>query len=75
MSEHFLNRSQISASLEQVGGEGMAKDVRVHAGRVEPCLAGERAEDQERACACERPALGVQEELRAVAPVEVGTAS
>ena len=71
MSKHFLNRSQISASLEQVGGEGMAKDVGVHAGRVEPGLACQRAQDQERAGAGERAALGVQEELRAVAPVEV----
>ena len=71
MSEHFLNRSQICASLQQVGGEGMAKDVGVDAGRVEACLLGEPAKNEERARPRERPALGVEEELRAVAAVEV----
>ena len=75
MSEHFLNRSQICASLEEMGGEGMAKDVGVNAGRVETRLLGEPAEDQERAGAGEGAALGVEEELRAVAAVEVRPAA
>ena len=75
MSEHFLNRSQISASLEQVGGEGMAKDVRMHAGRVEACFAGERAQDEECPGARERAAFRVQKQFRTVAPVEVRAAA
>jgi hypothetical protein len=75
MSEHFLNRSQICSTLEEVGGEGMAKDVGMDAGRIEACLPGERAEDEERTGARERAALRVEEQLRAVAPVEVGPAA
>ena len=71
MSEHFLNRSQICASLDEVCGERMAKDVGMDAGRIEACLPGKRTEDEERSGARERPAFRVQEQLRAVPPVEV----
>jgi hypothetical protein len=43
MSEQFLNSSQISPSLEQVGGEGVAQEVRVDAAGLEACLVGEPA--------------------------------
>jgi hypothetical protein len=75
VAEHFLNGSEVCASLEQVSGEGMPEDVRVHAGRVEARRLGQPAEDQERARTRERPAFGVQEELRPVPPVEVGAAA
>src|ERR671919_261771 len=53
----------------------MAEEVRVDARRVEPCLAGQPAQDEEGSGAGQPTALGVQEELRAVAPVEVGAAT
>ena len=74
MSEHFLNRTEVGASLEEVGCEGVPQQVGVHALRVEPGLLGEAAEDQERARPGQRAAAGVQEHLRAVAPVEEGAA-
>src|SRR5688572_28836587 len=46
--------------------------MRVDPLRVQARLGREPADDQERARACERAALGVEEDLRAVAPVEVG---
>ena len=75
MSQHFLNGSEVRASLQQVGGEGVAQEVRMHAGRVEAGLLGEGAEDEERARASQRAAPRVQEDLGAVAPVEVGAAT
>src|SRR5919204_1555125 len=40
--------------------------------RLEAGLLGQSLEDEESARTAERPALGVEEELRAVAPVEIG---
>jgi hypothetical protein len=45
--------------------------VRVHALRLQAGAYGRTAEDEERARACERAALGVQEELGAVASIEM----
>ena len=75
MSEHFLNRAQIGTSLEEVRGEGVTEQVGVDARRVEARLLGDAPQDQERACASERPAARVQEHLGAVAGVEVGPAA
>jgi hypothetical protein len=71
MSEHFLNRAEVGAALEQVRRERMAQQVRVHARRVEAGLFRPAPEDQERARAGERAALRVQEELGTVAAVQV----
>ena len=68
-------RSEVGASLEQVSGERMAQQVRVDASRLEPGLLGEAAQDQEGAGPRQRAALGVQEQLRPVAPVEVRAAA
>jgi hypothetical protein len=70
MAEHFLNRSEVCASLEQVGRKRVAEQVGVDPLRVEACLFGQGAENQEGARAGQRPAARVQEELRAVAAVE-----
>src|SRR5919106_6873991 len=70
--EHLLDAPQVGAALEQVRGEGVPKQVRVDLRGVEPGLGGKAAEDEECAGACERAALRVQEELRAVTAVEVG---
>ena len=71
MPEHLLDRTQVRSSLEQVSRKRVAEDVRMDARRVEPGLLGELAQDQERAGAGERAALRVQEQLGAVAAVEV----
>ena len=70
MSEHFLDRAQVGAALEQVSGEGVAKEVRVDALRLEPGRPGEAAKDEKGARPGERTALRVEEELGAVACVE-----
>src|SRR5579864_3006501 len=71
MSEHFLNRSEVGASLQEVSCEGVAEEVGVDALRLEPGRGRQPAEDEERARTGERAALRVQEELGPVAPVEV----
>src|SRR5262245_27619500 len=71
MSEHFLNRAEVGAALEQMRGERVAQQMRVHARGVEPGLLGPAPEDQEGAGACERAALCIEEQLGAVAAVEV----
>ena len=70
MSEHFLNRSQVSSSLQEVRRKRMTEEMGVDALRIEACLLGELPQDQERARPRQRAAAGVQEELRAVARVE-----
>src|SRR4051794_15564410 len=75
MPEQLLQGAEVGAALEQVRGERVAQQVRVHALRLEAGLAGEPAQDQEGAGSGERPALRVQEELGAVARVEVRPAA
>ncbi len=72
MAEHLLDAPQIRASFEQVRREGVAEEMRVDAGRVEPGPVRELAEDEEGARAGQRATPRVQEELGPVAPVEVG---
>ena len=64
VAEHFLNGSEVGASLEQVSGEGMPEDVRVDAGGVEPRHFGQTAEDQEGTGAGERPTAGQRPKTR-----------
>jgi hypothetical protein len=72
MAEHFLNRSEVGASLEEVSRERVAEQVRVDSLWIEARALGEPAQDQE----CPRPgqpaAAGVQEQLGTAAGVEVG---
>ena len=75
VAEHFLNGSEVGASLEQVSGEGVAENVRMDTGGVEARSLGQPAQDQERAGAGQPAASRVQEELRAVAAVEVRPAA
>ena len=63
VAEHLLDAAEVGAALEQVGGEGVPEQVRVHAQWLQARFFGEPAEDQEGAGARERPAAGVQEEL------------
>jgi len=71
VAEHLLHAPQVGASLEQVRRERVPEEVRVNTCRIEPCPVGETAEDQKRARARERAAAGVEEELGAVAAVEM----
>ncbi len=74
MTEHLLDRAEIGATLEQVRREGVAEEVGMHAARLEACAVGELSEDQERACASQRAAADVEEQLRPVAAVEMWAA-
>jgi hypothetical protein len=67
MSEHFLNGTKVGPSFEEVRREGMPQQMWMDALRVEAGLLRELAQDQERPCARERAAAGVEKELRPVA--------
>ena len=71
VAEHLLHAAQVGAALEQVRRERVAEQVRVDALGLEARSLGQTAEDQERAGARERPALRVEEQLHAVAAVEI----
>src|SRR3954470_12516197 len=75
VAEHLLDGAEVGAALQQVGRERVPQDVRMDAVRVESRLLRQLAEDQERAGARERAALGVQEQLRPVPAVEVRAAA
>ena len=74
MSEHLLDRAEVGAALEQVRGEGVPEEVRMHPLRLEAGLCRQLSQDEEGAGAGQRAAACVQEELGAVAAVEVGAA-
>src|SRR5687768_4894674 len=71
MTEHFLNASEVRASLEQVSGERVAQEMRMHSLRLQARLLGQLAEDEEGSRTRQASTLGVEKELRAVAAVEV----
>src|SRR5918994_3472231 len=73
--EHLLDAAEVGAALQEVGGERVAEEMRVHALRVEPGLGGESLQDQESARARERSSLCVEEQLRPPAAVEVRAAA
>src|SRR5689334_20994972 len=75
MAEHFLDRAEVRAAFEQVRRERVPQQVRVHTGGIEAGLLGSAPENQECAGARERPALRVEEELGAVAAVEMRPAA
>jgi hypothetical protein len=74
MTEHLLDGAKVGAAFEQVRGERMAQEVRMHTARLEPGSVCELAEDQEGTGAGERPTAGVQEELGPIAAIEVRSA-
>ncbi len=71
VTEHLLDRSEVRAALEQMRRERVAQEVRVDAAGLETGAVGELAQDEERAGSGQRTATRVQEELGAVAAVEV----
>src|SRR2546430_14449474 len=74
VAEHLLHRAQIRPALEQVRRERVPEEMRVDAFGLEARLRRQPPEDQERPGARQRASLGVEEELRPVASVEVRTA-
>jgi hypothetical protein len=70
VAEHLLHRAQVRAPLEEVRGEGMAEEMGVHPGRIEPRLRGQAPEDEEGAGPGQRAALRVEEKLRAVSAIQ-----
>jgi hypothetical protein len=75
VSQHFLHAAQIRASFEQMRGERVAQEVRVHALRIEACLLRQLPKDEEGSGARQRTSLRVQEELRPVSAVQIGTSA
>src|SRR5205823_2910138 len=73
--KHFLHRSEVGPALQEMRGEGMSQEVRMDALRLEARLPGQAAENEEGPGAGQRAAAGIQEELGAVARVEVGPAA
>ena len=71
VAEHLLDAAQVGAALEQVGGERVAQEVRMHAAGLEARAVGELAQDEKGAGAGQRAAAGVEEEIGPVAPVEM----
>ena len=75
VAEHLLNAPEVGAALEQVRRERVPQQVRVDPLRLEAGVRRQPPQDQERAGAGERAALGVEEELRPVPAVEVRAAA
>jgi hypothetical protein len=71
MAEHLLNAPEVGASLEEMGRERVPEQVGVDPLGLETRLGGQPTQDEEGAGAGQRATLCVEEELRAVAPVEV----
>jgi hypothetical protein len=71
VAEHLLDAPEIGAAFEQMRGEAVAQQVRVHARWVEAGLLGQPPHDEEGAGARERAAARVEEELRPVPRVQV----
>ena len=72
VAQHLLHRAQVRASFEEVRRERVPEEVRVDASGLEARALRELAEDQEGAGPRERAAARVQEEVWAIAAVEVG---
>src|SRR5579864_3723960 len=75
MSEHFLDRSEVGASLQEMRGEGVPEEMGVDPFRLQAGRARQPAKDEESPGTRERPSLGVEEELGPVTAVEVRPAA
>ena len=73
VAEHLLHAAEVGAAFEEMGGERMTQEMGMDAARLQAGFVRQAPEDEKDACARERPALRVQEELGAVATVEVRT--
>src|SRR5919201_5897744 len=75
VTEHLLDAAEVGAPFQQMRGERVAQDVRVDTCGIEPGLAGNASEDEERAGPCQGSALGVEEELGPSPAVEIWAAA
>ena len=70
--EHLLHGTQVGAALEEVRRERVSEEMGVDATGLEAGALGQLAQDEKGPGARQRATASVQEELRPVAPVEVG---
>src|SRR4051812_2712111 len=75
VAEHLLDRAKVGSAFQQVRGERVPQQVGMDALGLEAGPGRERTQDQESPRARQGPAAGVEEELRPVTPVEVGTSA
>ena len=71
VAEHLLDAAEVGAALQQMRRERVPQQVRMHPAGLEAGAVREPAEDEERAGARERPAARVEEQVGAMAPIEM----
>ena len=71
VAEHLLDAAKVGSTLEQMRCEGMPQQVWMNAARLEPGAVGELAKDEERTRPGQGAAACVEEEVGAVATVEM----
>src|SRR5207302_2535704 len=71
MPEHLLDAAEVGASLEQMRRKRVPEEMRMDALGLEPGLVREASQYEKRSRARERSSTRVQEELRAVASIEM----
>ena len=74
VAEHLLHGAEVRSALEEMRRERVPEEVGVDAARLEACPIGQLAQDEKGTGAGERAAACVEEELRAVAAIEVRAA-
>lgn len=75
VAEHLLDGAEVGSALEEVRREGVAEQVWVHPLGLQARRACEPAKDEEGARAGQPAATGIEEELGAVAAIEVRPAA
>ena len=70
VTQHLLDRAEVGAPFEEMGGKRMAEQVRMHARRIESGLCGQPAKDEKRAGPGQSTPLRVEEKLRAMPAVQ-----
>src|SRR5512132_2303881 len=71
VTEHLLDAAEVGTPFEEGRGKRVPEEGGVDARRIQPCLFGEAAKDQERSRAREGSAACVEEEVGAVAAIEM----
>ena len=72
VAKHLLDAAEIGAAFEQVSRERVSEQMGMDPLGLEPGLLGQTAQHQEHSGAGQAAALGIEEELRPVAAIEVG---
>ena len=71
MPQHLLDRAEVGSTLQEVGREGVAEEMGVHASGLEARSIGELAENEEDAGTRQRAAARVEEQLGPIPAIEV----